>query len=119
MSVISRLEDIEVYNTALTFASEIYSLTASKTQKEYSLNDQIRRSALSIAANIAEGYGRRTKKDFAQFLSIANGSLNETVAYLSFIELHFHIDTKPMKDRFITLGKRIMAFRNYLLTTKN
>jgi four helix bundle protein len=50
--------------------------------KDFDLRSQIRRSATSIMANIAEGQGRRTDKDFANFLNIALGSLAETKSHM-------------------------------------
>jgi len=50
--------------------------------KDYALRDQIRRSSISIMANIAEGFGRHSNKEFANFLNIAHGSLVETKSHL-------------------------------------
>lgn len=113
---ITKLEDIEIYTEALMLARQIYSICKyPKLQKEYSLIDQIKRAALSVAANIAEGYGRRTKKDFSQFLSIALGSVNEIITYLDFIQLEFQIDTAKAKEKYSILARRIYSFRSYLL----
>lgn len=49
----------------------------SRASELYGLTNQIRRSAVSVASNIAEGYGRRSKQEYVQFLHIANGSLRE------------------------------------------
>ncbi len=51
-------------------------------EERYALGDQIRRAVVSIPANIAEGNGRATNKDYANFLSIARGSLYETMTQL-------------------------------------
>ncbi len=68
---ISKMDDIQVYKESLLLVKEIYQLTKIiLSYKDFSLIDQIRRAAISICANIAEGYGRRTKKDFANFLKI-------------------------------------------------
>lgn len=116
MSKITKLSDIEIYHKALRLAQEIYSLSRNNEfHKEYSLIDQIKRASLSVPANIAEGYGRNTKKDFSQFLSIALGSVNEIIAYLDFIFLQFKIDTSKLKDEYLILSRRIHSFRSYLL----
>ena len=74
-------EDLEVYKKALDFASGVYKTTKDFPSNEmYGLTSQIRRASVSIAANIAEGSGRYHKKDFAQFLRIAKGSICECVA---------------------------------------
>lgn len=119
MAKITKLDDIEIYKEALMLAQIVYHLLKeSRLSKEYGLCDQIKRAALSVAANIAEGYGRNTKKDFAQFLSVALGSVNEVIASLDFRELEFHIDTSDIKERYIILTKRIHSFRTYLLNSK-
>lgn len=115
MSKFFKLEDIEIYREALLLAQKIYKLASNKAfYREFSLIDQLKRAALSIIANIAEGYGRRTKKDFCQFLSIALGSANEVIAYLDFVSLQFKIDVKQIRQEYLILAKRIYAFRIYL-----
>jgi len=117
MAKINKLEDIEIYHFSLELARKIYTLTRNPLiSKDFSLVHQLRSAVLSIPANIAEGYGRRTKKDFAQFLSIALGSSNEVVAYLDFITLEYKIDTSQLKDAYNILAKKIYSFRSYLLT---
>lgn len=117
MTKINKLEDIEIYQFALELARNIYTLTKDyRITKDFTLLNQIKSAALSVAANIAEGYGRRTKKDFAQFLSIALGSANEVIAYLDFIALEYKISTSEMKDSYNILAKKIYSFRSYLLT---
>lgn len=116
MSKITELSDIEIYQEALRLAQSIYQLTKhDRLRHEYSLLDQIKRASLSVAANIAEGYGRNTKKDFSQFLSIALGSVNEITAYLDFINLEFQIDSGAIKENYLVLSRRIHSFRSYLL----
>jgi len=76
-------EDLEVYKKAVDFATAVYETTRDFPSNEmYGLTSQIRRAAVSIAANIAEGSGRYHKKDFAQFLRIAKGSTCECVALM-------------------------------------
>jgi four helix bundle protein len=76
-------ENLDVYKKALDFASSAYRVTKDYPSNEmYGLTSQIRRAAVSIAANIAEGSGRFHKKDFAQFLRIAKGSICECVALI-------------------------------------
>ena len=67
-------------------AKDCYVLTRSLPREElYGLTTQIRRAALSVPANIAEGNGRRTRKDYLNFLRIAQGSLRELETYLLFV----------------------------------
>src|SRR3989344_6924784 len=108
---ITKLADIEIYRQALLLARDIYALCRNKAlQREYSLIDQLKRATISVAANIAEGYGRNTKKDFSQFLSIALGSVNELIAFLDFISLEFKIDTSELKEKYLVLSRRIHSF---------
>ena len=70
-------KDLDVWNKAMELTENIYSLSARFPKKEqYGLISQIRRSAISIPSNIAEGAARNSKKEFIQFLYIAMGSLS-------------------------------------------
>lgn len=116
MTKITKLDDIEIYREALSLAQQVFELVKDeRVRKEFSLIDQIKRAALSIAANIAEGYGRNTKKDFAQFLSISLGSINELTTYLDFIQLQYKFDTSPIREKYFVLSRRVHSFRSYLL----
>ncbi|GHV16428.1 hypothetical protein FACS1894179_11300 [Bacteroidia bacterium] len=76
-------KNLKVWEKAHSLTLGIYRITTSFPREEiYSLTSQLRRSVVSIPANIAEGAGRNTKSDFAQFLNIALGSLNESLYYL-------------------------------------
>ncbi len=76
-------EEMPVRQEALQLAEEIYSLTERLPKKEdYGLTSQIRRSALSISGNIAEGFGRKHTKDKLQFYYASRGSLTETKSHL-------------------------------------
>ncbi len=71
-------KDLIVWNKSINLSLEIYKITENFPKEEvYGLTSQIRRAAISIPSNIAEGKNRGTKKDFAQFLKIARGSLAE------------------------------------------
>ena len=70
-----RVEDLFVWKKAILLAKEIYPLI--KNLKEYALKDQIFRSSISIASNIAEGYERQTNKELIRYLYIAKGSCGE------------------------------------------
>ncbi len=67
-----------IWQRSIDLAVKSYELTQQFQQSElYGLTSQIRRSAVSVASNIAEGYGRRTKNEYIQFLHISLGSLRE------------------------------------------
>jgi four helix bundle protein len=72
-----------VWQQAMALAKDCYFLTQAFPREErYGLISQMRRAATSVPANIAEGSGRSTKKDFVNFLRIAQGSLRELETYL-------------------------------------
>ena len=70
-----QFEDLAVWQRSADLACDIYKHF--KASKEFGLKDQITRSALSISSNIAEGYERKTSKDYARFLSYSKGSCGE------------------------------------------
>jgi len=76
-------QDLEVWRLAVTLAEECYRLVAGFPKEEtFGLTSQIRRAAVSIPANIAEGYGRDQTGSFIQFLRIAQGSGRELETHL-------------------------------------
>ncbi|MBI5314789.1 MAG: four helix bundle protein [Nitrospirae bacterium] len=76
-------EDMPVWQKAMELAQEVFSLTESLPRKEdYGLTSQIRRSALSVPGNLAEGYGRQHTKDKLNFYYASRGSLAETKNHL-------------------------------------
>lgn len=73
-----RIEDIEVWKRGCRLAVEIYKLTGQgQFGKDLGLRDQLRRAAVSISSNIAEGYERESSAEFKRFLLIAKGSCGE------------------------------------------
>jgi four helix bundle protein len=81
--VYQSFEDMPVWQKAMELAQEVFSLTESLPRKEdYGLTSQIRRSALSVPGNLAEGYGRQHTKDKLNFYYASRGSLAETKNHL-------------------------------------
>lgn len=75
--------DLEVWQRGMEIAEVVYTLTGEFSPEErFGLMLQLRRSAVSIPANIAEGWGRATRKDYVRFLRTARGSLFETETHL-------------------------------------
>ncbi|RUW73732.1 MULTISPECIES: four helix bundle protein [unclassified Mesorhizobium] len=84
---INSYKDLIVWQQAMDLAVATYSLTKAWPKEElYGLTSQIRRSATSIPANIAEGYGRDNTGSYQQFLRIAQGSLKELETHLQIAE---------------------------------
>jgi four helix bundle protein len=94
MGKITRFEDIEAWKKARELVGNIYEITNNgRFLKDYGLRDQIRRAAISVMLNIAEGFARRTDKEFGQFLFIAHGSLAEIQS-----ALYIALDQKYIDD---------------------
>jgi len=72
------LKDLKIWNKAMELSVDVYKATANfPSDERFGLISQSRRAAVSIPSNIAEGAGRNSKKDFTNFLGIANGSSYE------------------------------------------
>ena len=72
-----------VWQRAIDLVRMVYAVANNfPAEERYALTDQLRRAVVSIPANIAEGNGRASNKDYAHFLSIARGSLYETLTHL-------------------------------------
>lgn len=88
-----------VYRISDELAENIYKLTVKFPKSEiYGLTSQIRRAAISVPANIIEGYSRRSKNEFRHFLSIALGSLAEVEYYLDFSKRQGFIDPTSYQE---------------------
>src|SRR5262245_4663415 len=73
-----RFEDLIVWQKSMALTAEVYRLCGQGAlSKDWGMRDQMRRAAVSIAANIAEGYERGSRKEYLQFLNIAKGSVGE------------------------------------------
>jgi len=83
MATFTRFEQIESWQKARLLAAEVYRMTAEGVfARDFGLRDQIRRSSVSVMANIAEGFGRGGNKEFISFLSVARGSAVEVKSHL-------------------------------------
>ena len=118
MATFNRFEDIQAWQKARGVVVDIYRITSDEMfARDFGLKDQIRRSAISIMANIAEGQGRRTDRDFANFLNMSLGSVAETKSHL-YVALDLNYLTA---DRFAALsakleeiGKMVFALNRHL-----
>lgn len=78
-----KFQDIIAWQKARELNTKIYSASRNgEFAKDFGLRDQVRRSSISIMANIAEGFGRHSNKEFAQFINIARGSAFEVESHL-------------------------------------
>jgi four helix bundle protein len=108
-----------VWQKAMDLAVQVYRLTSRFPKSElYRLTSQLTRAAASVPANIAEGNGRGSRRDYAHFLSIAKGSLNETETFL-FLALRLGYlrehETAPTLFLITEIGKMLTALRAKLV----
>lgn len=76
---IRTFEDLNVWQRAIEFVKKVYLVTEQgNLKRDFGLRDQMRRAAVSIPTNIAEGFERRSRKEYLLFLNIAKGSAGET-----------------------------------------
>lgn len=88
---------LEVWKLGMELVNDVYQVTKNfPSEEKFGLTSQIRRAAISVPLNIAEGSTRRTKKDFAQFVRIALGSLMETMTCIEIALNQKYID----KDKY-------------------
>ena len=92
-------QELEVWKKAVDFVVEVYRIIKSFPKVElYSLVSQIQGSSVSIPENIAEGWGRNTKKEYIQFLKIGRGSLFELETHLIISQKLNYINQKNLED---------------------
>lgn len=111
-------QDLEIWQLAHQLVIRVYQLIKSfPSSEKFILTSQLLRAALSIPANIAEGYGRRSKKEFIQFLYISLGSLEEVRYYLILAKDLGYVHAQDLKDFFDLTEKiraKILSFIRYL-----
>jgi len=105
-------EDLEVWKSARELTNRIYKITVEGGfAKDYGLRDQIRRAAVSIMSNIAEGYERGGNQEFIQFLSIAKGSSGEVRSQL-YVALDQSYIEKNECERLLDAFKKLSIMLN-------
>ena len=104
-------KELRVWQAAKELAVEIYKITsAGKLSKDFGLKDQMQRSAVSIAANIAEGYEGNSNNDFIRFLHISKGTLSELKALIEISKDIGYIvenEYKELEEKSNNIGKMI------------
>ena len=122
----SDYKELQVWHKAMDLVVEIYKISKLLPKEEtYGISDQIRRAAVSIPSNIAEGQSRNSAKEFIQFLSIARGSLAELETQLLICtKVNILSEDNIAEAQNITteVGKMIKGLMNKLnsqLTTNN
>ncbi len=112
-------EKLEVWQKAIEFVDLVYSSKRGfPADERFGLTNQIRRAAVSVSSNIAEGSSRISRKDFARFIEIATGSVFEVVSQ-SFIGRHQGFLTEDLFQQLYTAaeqqGKMLSGLRRSLL----
>src|SRR5713226_6489312 len=111
-------QDLLVWQKAHGFVLEVYALTASFSKHEtYGLSQQMRRAAVSIPANIAEGFRRRGKADKARFMNMAEGSLEECRYYLILAHDLGYGDTGQLTALLEEVSKLLNAYAGAILSS--
>ena len=113
--VIEKFEDLDVWKEGVRLSVEIYNVL--KNCKDYSLRDQMHRSAVSIPSNISEGFERKGNKEFIQYLYIAKGSCAELRTQLYIAMKTETIDNQKATD-LIETTKKISAMLYKLIQTR-
>jgi four helix bundle protein len=112
---IRNYKDLVVWQKSVDLAVTIYAATTNfPAEERFGLTDQLRRAAVSISSNIAEGNGRSTTKDYLRFLATSNGSLNEVGSLLAVsTRLHFLTDKNlsGLEARCDEIGKMLSSLR--------
>lgn len=116
-----RYKELMAWKLAIEIVKDIYQVTDSfPKQEQFGLTNQIRRAAVSIPSNIAEGAGKYTSGDFCRFLSIAMGSCNEVetqliISYeLGYIRLN---EYKKTKEKLSRIQNMLFRLQNRLRNT--
>ena len=118
MSTIRRFEELECWKEARKFVGLIYELTKKeKFKKDFELVSQLRKSAVSSMANIAEGIHRNSNKDLMKFLDYARSSVAESVSHCYVALDQNYIDEKEMdqiNQQADIVWKKVNNFIAYL-----
>jgi four helix bundle protein len=102
--------DLDVWKEAMALVKGVYKLTASLPRSElYGLSAQLRRAAVSVPSNIAEGAARESRKEFAQYLYIALGSLSEVETQILLAKDLFGCDPGDLEESLDRVRKMLIG----------
>jgi len=110
--------DLMAWQKAHQFVLDVYRITSGFPKQEtFGLVNQMRRAAVSIAANIAEGFGKRGKADKARFLNFAEGSIEESRYYLILTEDLGYAQTKSVMRELEDVGRLLGTYTRAILAS--
>ena len=114
-------EKLETWQEAIAFADLVYSVTKNfPAEERFGLTNQMRRAAVSVSSNIAEGSSRNSRTDFARFVEIATGSAFEVVSQAFIAKKQGFLSASDFKQIYVTsekLGKMLSGLRRSLLNS--
>ena len=110
-------KDLEVWKRSIDLVVEIYSLTKKlPSEEKFGLISQMKRSAVSVPSNIAEGAGRSSTKEFIRFLDIANGSLSELETQLIIVSrLNLYETEEMINSKIVYIRKMLYRLKESLI----
>ena len=118
MAKIERFEDILSWQKARELTREIYALSKQgEFARDFALKDQLRRAAVSVMSNIAEGFERGGDQEFIQFLAIAKGSAGEIRSQLHIAFDQGYLTEPQFQDalaKVSEIGRLLAGFMDYL-----
>jgi four helix bundle protein len=113
---VKNFEDLNVWKQARQLTQEVYRLTKTeKFLKDFGLQDQIRRAAISVMSNIAEGFERGGNQEFVQFLYVAKASCGEVRSQL-YVALDQGYVTADNSEKLLQLFRRLSGMISNLIT---
>ncbi len=113
----NRYEDLLVWQKAMALAELAYAITRSfPVQEQFAVSDQMRRAAVSVPSNIAEGQGRLTRGEFKQFLGHARGSLFELQTQVKLAERMKYANAAQLNE-FMNLSSDVAKLLKALITS--
>ena len=111
-------KELIVWQKSMEFVDWVYAMLKTFPREEnYRLCDQLARAVVSIPSNIAEGNGRNSKSDFARFLSIARGSLYETMTQLEIAKRQGYINDLTQAEEYANSIRKMLNSLITKLTT--
>lgn len=123
MATVERFEDLDVWQNARTLTNHVYEHTRQEPfSKDFGLRDQIRRAAVSVMSNIAEGFESRTQRVFIDYLGHARGSAGEVRAQLYVARDQEHISESDFDTSYgivETVSRQLFRLIEYLKSRPN
>ncbi len=112
------IEDLKIWQEGRDLVKVIYDLSeGGKFARDFALRDQMRKTSISVMANIAEGFGWKSDREFYRFLDIARGSIAEVRSHLHaalVVGYISQIQFKATEGQYRLLGVRVSAMMRYL-----